>query len=63
MSMDLFMNDTCPRCRKPIKETTVTPHPARHDLAIHTFECADCGVVKTKTLLLKKGVSRFVAAA
>jgi hypothetical protein len=52
MSIDLFMNDTCPKCRKPIKETNVTSHPTRYDLAIHCFECADCGVVKTKVLML-----------
>jgi hypothetical protein len=53
MSIDLFMNDTCPKCRKPIKPTTVTPHPTRRDLAIHTFACTDCGPVKTKTLFQK----------
>ena len=63
MSFDLFMNDTCPKCRKPIKETTVTPHPTRYDLSIHKFECADCGVVKTKILLLKPDVSRSEVAA
>jgi hypothetical protein len=63
MSIDLFMNDTCLKCRKPIKETSVTPHPTRHELAIHEFACADCGVVKTKILLLKRGVARSEAAA
>jgi hypothetical protein len=53
MSVDLFMNDTCPKCRKPIGPTTVTPHPARRELAIHSFACADCGPVKTKVLLQK----------
>jgi hypothetical protein len=53
MSIDLFMNDTCPKCRKPTRQTTVTPHPIRRDLAIHNFECMDCGIVKNKVLLLK----------
>jgi hypothetical protein len=63
MSIDLFMDDTCPKCRKPIRRTTITPHPARHDLAIHNFECADCGVVKTKILLLKPGETPSEVAA
>jgi hypothetical protein len=41
MSIDLFMNDTCLKCRKPIRRTIVTQHPVRRDLAIHNFECAD----------------------
>jgi hypothetical protein len=36
MSIDLFMNDTCPECRKPIRRTTITPHATRRDLAIHS---------------------------
>ena len=27
MSLDVFMNDTCPKCRKLIKLTAVEPHP------------------------------------
>jgi hypothetical protein len=63
MSIDLFMNDTCPKCRKAFKETTVTPHPTRYDLAIRNSECVDCGVVKTRILLLKPGLSRSEVAA
>jgi hypothetical protein len=53
MSVDLFMNDTCPKCRKPIGPATVIPHTTRRDLAIHNFACADCGPVKTKVLFQK----------
>ena len=63
MSIDLFLNDTCPKRRNPIRLKTITPHPTRYDLAIHNFECADCGAVKTKILLLKPGVSRFKVSA
>jgi hypothetical protein len=31
MSIDIFMNDTCPKCRKPIKSTTVTPDSTRRE--------------------------------
>jgi len=57
MSIDRFMNDTCPKCRKPIRLKSITPYPTRCDLAIHKFECADCGVVETRILLLKPGES------
>jgi len=50
------MNDTCPRCRKPIKLAVIVQHPTRRDLAVHKFDCADCGRVKTKILFGKKAV-------
>ena len=34
MSFDLFMNDTCPRCRKPIKLTGIEQDPTRCDLSV-----------------------------
>jgi hypothetical protein len=57
MSFDLFMNDTCPSCRKPIKLAVIEQHSTRRDLAVHKFECADCGVVKTKILFRKQAVA------
>jgi hypothetical protein len=57
MSFDLFMDDTCPRCRKPIKLAVIEQHSTRRDLAIHKFECADCRVVKTKILFRKQAVA------
>ena len=27
-------------------------HPSRRDLALHNFQCADCGPVKTKIISL-----------
>jgi len=53
MSLDLFMNDTCPNCRQPLMPAVIEPHPTRRDLAVHRFECSDCGVVKTKSLFRK----------
>jgi hypothetical protein len=40
MSFDLFMDDTCPKCRKPLKFDAIKPHTTRSDLAVHSFECA-----------------------
>jgi len=57
MSFDLFTNDTCPKCRKPIKLTDVARHPTRRDLAVHKFECADCGPVATKILFREPSVA------
>ena len=56
MSFDLFMNDTCPKCRKPLKPAVIMQHPTRRELAIHKLECANCGAVKTKILFPKPGV-------
>jgi ssDNA-binding Zn-finger/Zn-ribbon topoisomerase 1 len=55
MSFDLFMDDTCPKCRKPLKPAVIGQHPRRHDLAVHKFECANCGAVKTRILFRKQG--------
>ena len=52
-----FMNDTCPRCRKPIKLAVIEQHSTRRDLAVHKFECADCGGVKTKIPFRKQAVA------
>jgi hypothetical protein len=57
MSLDLFMNDTCPKCRKPIKLTGVELHPTNRELAVHKFECASCGPVTTKILYRKPSIA------
>ena len=53
MSLDLFMNDACPKCRKLIKMTAVEPHPTHRALAVHKFECASCGPVTSEILYPK----------
>jgi Zn ribbon nucleic-acid-binding protein len=55
MSFDIFMNDTCPKCRKPTKLAVVTQHPTRRDLAVHKIECVNCGAKKTKLVFRKQG--------
>jgi ssDNA-binding Zn-finger/Zn-ribbon topoisomerase 1 len=50
MSLDLFMNDTCPKCRKPIKLAAIESHPNSRELAVHRFECPSCGRMTTKIL-------------
>jgi uncharacterized Zn finger protein len=57
MSFDLFMDDSCPKCRKPIMLAVIKQHSTRRDLAVHKFECADCGLVKTKILLRKQAIA------
>jgi hypothetical protein len=55
MSFIVYVDDACPKCRKPIRRTTIERHPTRHDLAVHNFHCAACGPVKTKIISLKPG--------
>ena len=55
MSLTLFVDDTCPKCRKPVRLAVIEPHPTRRDLAIRNIECPDCGLVKAKTYSLKSG--------
>ena len=53
MSLTLFIDEPCPKCRKPIRQTTIDVHPTNRDLPLHIYECADCGPVKTKIISLK----------
>jgi hypothetical protein len=64
MSLDLFMNDTCPKCRKPLEPAIIVSHPTRHGFAVRRCECSNCGVVQTKILFrkLSKPVPDEVAA-
>ena len=55
MSVTLYTNEPCPRCRETIRQTTIDLHPTRAGLAIHNFECVDCGLVKCKVYSLKPG--------
>ena len=55
MPLDQFMNDTCPKCRKPLKHAAVKPHPTRRSLAVHKFECSNCDARQTKILFRKLG--------
>ena len=55
MSLTLFNNESCPRCGKQMMRAVIALHPTCPDLALESFECADCGRVKTKVLSLKPG--------
>jgi ribosomal protein S27AE len=42
----------CPRCRKPLSDAIIEPHPTRTDVALHNYECVDCGPVMTTVVSL-----------
>ena len=63
MTFILFTGGRCPRCRKPIMQGDIEPHPSRPDLALQNFKCADCGPVKTIVLSLKPIVPHSEQAA
>jgi hypothetical protein len=63
MSLTLFVDDTCPKCRKPVRLAVIEPHPTRRDLAVHNFLCIDCGPVKAKVYTLKPPTPSEVAVA
>ena len=51
--MQFHVSETCPRCRKPVSVAVVERHPTRSDMAVHNYECADCGPVKTTIVSLR----------
>jgi hypothetical protein len=53
MSLTLFIDDTCPRCRKPVKIAEIDLHPSRRDLAVYNYHCMDYGPLTAKTYSLK----------
>jgi hypothetical protein len=53
MSIDLFMNDTCPKCRQLLMPAVIGPHPTRRNLSVHKPKCANCGAVQTSILIRK----------
>jgi TPP-dependent indolepyruvate ferredoxin oxidoreductase alpha subunit len=63
MSFDLYIDDTCPKCRKPVKIVSIEPHPTRRELALHNFKCVDCGRVKTKVFSVKPSETTLELAA
>jgi hypothetical protein len=52
MSLTLFVDDTCPKCRKTILHSSIEPHLTRRDLALHKLDCTECGYVKTEIISL-----------
>ncbi len=63
MSFIVYVDDICPKCHKPITQSVIEPHPTRRDVALHNFQCVDCGPVKTKVISLEPGASRTELAA
>jgi uncharacterized Zn finger protein len=51
--MQFQVSETCPRCGKPVSLAIVELHPTRTDIALHSFECTDCGPVRTRAVSLR----------
>jgi hypothetical protein len=63
MSLTLFVDDTCPKCRKTVMQSFIEPHPNRPDLALHKLDCVECGPVRTEIISLSPGAQRTELAA
>jgi hypothetical protein len=63
MSLNLFVDDTCPKCRKTIMQSFIETHPTHDDLALHQLYCVDCGLIETKVISLKLDVASSELAA
>jgi hypothetical protein len=58
--LDLFMNDTCPRCRKPIKLAVIEQHPIRRDLVVHKFRLCGPRACKNQNPVPEAGTASIV---
>jgi hypothetical protein len=63
MPLTLFVDDTCPICRKAILQSYIEPHPTRRDLALHKLDCLECGVAKTEIISLSSDIKPAELAA
>jgi hypothetical protein len=60
LSFNLSMNDTCPKCHRPLKPEVIEPSSTRPELSVRNFECAD--PVRAKLISLKPGRQSASAA-
>jgi hypothetical protein len=63
MALTLYVDDTCPKCRKTIMQSYFERHPTNQDLALHHLHCWDCGPVRTEIVSLRPGVAPAELAA
>jgi hypothetical protein len=56
MAFILHVDESYPKCGKPVAIIEIERHPSRPDLAIQNFQCGDCGPVKSRIYSLKPGV-------
>jgi hypothetical protein len=42
-----------PRCGKSNLQAVIEAHPSRSDIALHNFNCAECGPAKPKSHLIE----------
>jgi hypothetical protein len=62
MPLTFAVDEICPKCRKAVKLAVIDLHPTNPDLAVHNFECIDCGPVRAKIISLKPGKAPQLAA-
>jgi predicted RNA-binding Zn-ribbon protein involved in translation (DUF1610 family) len=52
MSLTFVVDEICPKCRKPVRLAVIERHPDRRDLAVHNYQCANCGPVRARIIPL-----------
>jgi hypothetical protein len=61
--MQFQVSEICPRRGKPVSLAIVEPHPTRTDIALHSYECMDCGPARTRAVSLRADKSPPALAA
>jgi len=46
--LTFVVDETCPKCCKPVRLAVIELHPGRRDLAVHNYKCANCGPVRAR---------------
>lgn len=64
VELQFHIREICPVCHKPsVRLATIEPHPTRDDIALHNFNCLDCGPVRTRELSLRPRAAVMESAA
>ena len=55
MRVQNIVQNPCPICGKETALAVIEPHPTHPETELHTYNCANCGPVKTTSVRPRSG--------
>jgi len=62
MALHFIVDESCPKCREPVKLAVVDLHPKLSETATHTLKCSFCGFEKIKIFSIKAELPKTAPA-